>query len=302
MPVRSLLLACALMGGAHAQLDRAMVVPKTGSIVFRSDFTVTLRLAQGYVSAVRLPEALSSIAVGDPSLFRAEHSEREPQMVFFKPLTAEAARSNAVLVTGSGRTLTLVLVSGGVRSVSGEVDFLLDCRPAGALKLIRGRANTDLEPGSSPDNLSGNQDPFPAEILDEEIRRQADIPVSQSGEGELQAALGRSRELRGKTLVGFSVLNSSHAAIELLSPEIELTVQSGRKHRLVSDPVPVTEYRMSRRRLAGGERSDGIVVFDRPPSKISSAGLQLRLARADQADRPILLPIPFIADRAQGDP
>lgn len=298
--MKSLLLACALMGGAHAQLESAMVVPKTGAITLPPGATVTLRLAPGYVSAVRLPEAVSSIAVGDPSLFRAEHSEREPQMVFLKPLTGEASHSNAIIVTRSGRALTLALVSDGHQARPGEIDFFLDCRPPGALKLIGDR--TALEPGAWLENSGGASQSLPPEILDEELRRQADIPVSQSGEGEVQAVLGRSRELRGKTLVGFSVFNSSPAPIELLSPEIDLTVQSGRKHRLVSDPVPVAEYRMSRRRIAGGERSDGVVVFDRPPSKIFSAGLQLRLARADQADRPILLPIPFVADRSQGDP
>jgi hypothetical protein len=56
---------------------------------------------------------------------------------------------------------------------------------------------------------------------------------------------------------------------------------------------------MSRRRLAPGERCDGVVIFERPASKISDAGLQLRLARADQADRPILLPIPFVAAESE---
>jgi hypothetical protein len=43
-----------------------------------------------------------------------------------------------------------------------------------------------------------------------------------------------------------------------------------------------------------GERSDGVVVFERPAFKESSERLELRLAQADRVDHPILLPLPFI--------
>src|SRR6185437_13631716 len=95
---------------------------------FRSGSTVTRRLSLGYVSAVHLPESVSSIAVGDPSLFRAEHSDSEPELIFFKPLTAEPARSNAIIVTRNGTVLTLALVNSGHAAPGAEVDFLLNWR------------------------------------------------------------------------------------------------------------------------------------------------------------------------------
>jgi Flp pilus assembly secretin CpaC len=42
----------------------------------------TVEVASHFVTAIRLPEAISSVAVGDPALFEVEHSEREPQLLF----------------------------------------------------------------------------------------------------------------------------------------------------------------------------------------------------------------------------
>jgi len=60
-----------------------------------------------------------------------------------------------------------------------------------------------------------------------------------------------------------------------------------------AEPIPISEYRMTSRRLVPGQRADGVVVFERPTFKESTENLELQLARADQVDRPILLPVPF---------
>ena len=64
--------------------------------------------------------------------------------------------------------------------------------------------------------------------------------------------------------------------------------------------MAVSEYRMTTRRLAPGERSDGVVVFERPAFKESSEKLQLQIAQAEQVDHPILLLVPFTAN-SQGE-
>src|SRR3989440_11968996 len=45
-----------------------------------------------FVTAIRMPEPVNSVAVGDPALFQVEHSEREPRLVFVKALTNQPAR------------------------------------------------------------------------------------------------------------------------------------------------------------------------------------------------------------------
>ena len=54
-----------------------------------------LHLRRGFVSSVRLPEEVSSVVLGDPGAFKAEHSEAEPKLVFFKPTNPKPAETNA---------------------------------------------------------------------------------------------------------------------------------------------------------------------------------------------------------------
>jgi len=89
----------------------------------------TLQLRPGFVTSVRLPEAVSSVVLGDPSAFKAEHSEAEPQLVFFKPSTPSASRTNALITTRTGHEVSLALVSRGVADRSAPVDYVLKYEP-----------------------------------------------------------------------------------------------------------------------------------------------------------------------------
>ena len=61
-----------------------------------------VRLAPRYATAIKLPEAVSSVVVGDPAKFLAEHSDKEPTLVLVKPVTEEAAESNLLVTTTHG--------------------------------------------------------------------------------------------------------------------------------------------------------------------------------------------------------
>ena len=58
---------------------------------------MVLHLRTGYVSSVRVLEEISSVVLGDPGGFKAEHSEAEPQLVFFKTTSAKPAQTNALI-------------------------------------------------------------------------------------------------------------------------------------------------------------------------------------------------------------
>jgi hypothetical protein len=62
--------------------------------------------------------------IGNPAIFKAEHSEAEPKLVFLKPITAQPGESNAMITTKSGRSLVLHLVSSG-NAANARVDFLV---------------------------------------------------------------------------------------------------------------------------------------------------------------------------------
>src|SRR5204863_399366 len=62
---------------------------------------------------------------GDPAAFKAEHSEAEPQLVFFKPTTPKPAATNALITTRTGHEVSLSLVSEGTSERGGPVDYVL---------------------------------------------------------------------------------------------------------------------------------------------------------------------------------
>jgi hypothetical protein len=88
-----------------------------------------LEISPHFVSAIRLPEPVNSIAVGDPALFQVEHSEREPELVLVKALTERDSETNLLVSTIRGRQLSFLLVNRGRAATSPKVDFLLQYKP-----------------------------------------------------------------------------------------------------------------------------------------------------------------------------
>jgi len=60
-----------------------------------------------------MPEEVSSVILGSPGTFKAEHNEGEPNYVYVKPITKERAESNLLIATKSGLHVTLELISDG---------------------------------------------------------------------------------------------------------------------------------------------------------------------------------------------
>jgi len=84
-------------------------------------------VAARYVTAIRLPEAVNSVVVGDPSAFQVEHSEREPRLVFVKALSTKPSETNLLISTAGGHEVSLLLISRGESNSPDRthVDFLL---------------------------------------------------------------------------------------------------------------------------------------------------------------------------------
>jgi hypothetical protein len=88
-------------------------------------------LAPRFATAIRMPDAVNSVVVGDPDSFTAEHSEREPQIVFVKPITEKAAQTNLIITTTRGYQANLLLISrGDPAGTQPNIDFMMRYRPA----------------------------------------------------------------------------------------------------------------------------------------------------------------------------
>src|SRR5664279_2062337 len=122
------------VGRAQGQaIVQIQVQPQVVGRSIRDSQVTTVFLAPRYVTAIRMPEPINSVVVGDPSSFSAEHSDREPNLVFVKPITPKAAQTNLLISSTRGLQTSLLLVSHGELKEEGQpaVDFLMRYKPAG---------------------------------------------------------------------------------------------------------------------------------------------------------------------------
>ena len=294
-----LITTCVLIShlvSAQNELPKARIV----NLIADPEEVLVLHVRPGYVSSVRVLEEVSSVVLGDPGSFKAEHSEAEPQLVFFKATSAKPAQTNALITTKRGREISLSLVSQGKADHSDVVDYVLNCaRPRSFLitsahsSFVVGDTRNVMQEGSS---LLGSSEK-PAGGQEPELIKPARLDNPRWQGKLLRVAVGQTIEKEQEMAVPFAVLNTSAHTIELLPPQIQLAGTSKDKHRkqIKAEPVAVKDYSLTTRRLAPGARADGVVIFERPGFKESSERLLLAVAQAEEVDRPVLAPIAFVA-------
>jgi type IV secretory pathway VirB9-like protein len=70
------------------------VKPRVATITINPSEVTTLHLRPEFESTIHMPEEITSVILGSPGNFKAEHNEGEPEYVYVKPITKEAAESN----------------------------------------------------------------------------------------------------------------------------------------------------------------------------------------------------------------
>lgn len=131
--LRGVWLLCFSLGTGAAFAQVPQVEPR---IVTEADLegkVTVVTVAARFVTAIRLPEAVNSVVVGDPSEFQVEHSEREPRLVFVKATSTKPTETNLLISTTNGHQVSLLLVNRGEIASPNRtrVDFLLKYEPAG---------------------------------------------------------------------------------------------------------------------------------------------------------------------------
>jgi len=291
------------------------VKPRVETLTINPSEVTTLYLRPEFESVIHMPEEITSVILGSPGSFKAEHNEGEPDYVYVKPITKDAAQSNLMIATRSGQHVSIELVSDGVGGgVSAlPVDFLLEYRTSRSFLIPAGggaeHADAELigtaPPPASPRISTAVK---PRSAVDEEYKRQMRInaPGWTKWEGkQIQTSLGDIRQWSNETVVSFSILNPSDQPVEVVQPQIQISGRAVKKKKkegksLTADQLLIRDYRLSATRIEAGERADGVVVFDRPNFKQSTEKLFLQIAQADQVDRPILIRLPFTPPIAGG--
>jgi hypothetical protein len=288
----------------------APVGARVATITINPREVTILHLRPEFESTIRMPEEVTSVILGSPGEFKAEHNEGEPEYVYVKPITKDAAQSNLLIATRSGQHVTLELVSVGAGSPNQAqpVDFLIEYRTARSF-LISADSGTPVAPSApakEPDRgrVGGNTgaSSTPLSSLDEAFKQQENVNApkwTKWEEKEIETSIGDVRQLSNETMISYSVLNSSNQPIEIVPPQIQITGRKATKKKkkegkgIISDQLEIRDCRLSTTRLEPGERADGVVVFDRPNFKESTERLFLQIAQADQVDRPLLIRLPF---------
>jgi hypothetical protein len=291
------------VGGGAQQVDPAIIdLPISASTV------TDVHLHPFFTTTIRLPDTVTSVAVGAPTLFKVEHSADSPRLVFIKPTTAAIATSNLIISLQSGQEISLRLLSEGANSRT-PVDFVVNFEPRqsfliGSTDEVAGSSATDPDPTAKPS------------AIDLALKQQSHVasPDWSTGNSKnardsdrndlrkpILGALGTVQERGPLMLAAYSIENASDHWIEVLPPQVELrgpnleASKKKRKDQVLADEVPVAGYRLSARRLAPGQRADGAVEFSRPGFKQSADHLVLELGTASAVDRPLLLTLPFVA-------
>jgi len=283
---------------------------RVATITINPHEVTVLHLRPEFESTIRMPEEITSVILGSPGEFKAEHSEGEPEYVYVKPITKEPAQSNLLIATRSGQHVTLELVSDGdgVMNQSQPVDFLIEYRASRSFLIADDSPTPAMpsRPGKQPDHDPGAGEAIsgfvPLSSLDEEFRQQQKINApkwTKWQDKQIETSIGDMRQWSNETVISYSILNSSNEAVEIVPPQIQITGRQATKKKrkegkgIISDQLEIRDYRLSTTRLEPGERADGVVVFDRPNFKESTEKLFLQIAQADQVDRPVLIRLPF---------
>ncbi len=286
-----------------------VVGARVATITINPREVIVLHLRPEFESSIHMPEEVTSVILGSPGEFKAEHNEGEPEYVYLKPITKEPAQSNLLIATKSGQHVAMELVSDGATTADDmqPVDFLIEYRVARSF-LISDDPGPAV-PVNAPAKVSergvtegGAAISSPLSSLDEAFRQEETVNAPRWTKWEdkqIETSLGDIRQLGNRTMISYSILNNSNQAVEIVPPQIQITGRKATKKKkregkgIISDQLEIRYYKLSATRLDPGARADGVVVFDRPNFKESTEKLYLQIAQADQVDRPILIHLPF---------
>lgn len=219
-----------------------------------------VELASRFIAAIRLPEAVNSVVVGDPSRFQVEHSEREPKLVFVKAISTKPAETNLLISTIHGHQVSLLLVSQGESAPAERirVNFLVKYEPRGSFLVAssafpfamvgqtvplggtsaqapaKSLADAELRIGGDPPAVQADapRDNGRNDALDKLLERQETAPLPrlygehinpESFEGDrVRAGVSRVMDGGDQVVVLFSVVNPTKRAILLMPPQVQL--------------------------------------------------------------------------------
>jgi len=304
------LIPVAILFPLRLQASGPAVSGRVATVTINPNEVTVLHLRPEFESSIHMPDEITSIVLGSPGSFKAEHSEGEPEYVYVKPITKIPAESNLLIATKSGQHVTLELISEGAATTSSDepVDFLIEYRAKRSFLIVSDAPSLplpevrDKKPEPSATGSGGRPNMIAPSALDEEFEQQERVNAlhwTKWDGNQIETSIGDIRQWNNETVVSYSIYNSSEQPVEIVPPQIQISGREvGKKKKkegkgIISDQLEIRDYKLSATRLEPGGRVDGVVMFDRPNFKQSTERLFLQLAQANQVDQPILIRLPF---------
>lgn len=273
-----------------------------------------------YTTAIRLPHPVTTVAVGAPTLFEAEHNDQDPELVFVKPSTHDPAQSNLLISMATGETVSVRLLSPGDAGSADPVDFVVNYR--GKRSLFG-----DSDSGNVVATIHGSTGDAPltgvAAVASPLRPLDANSALAQQGSvaaphwytahdlaamikanalapNNIAISVGEIRQDGDEMVVSFSVLNISDHWIQVMPPQVELanplaSKKDKKKNGTFAEPVHVVDYHLQNPKLPPGARADGSLTINKPDSKLTRESLLLHIATSASIDTPVYYPLPFVA-------
>lgn len=195
MRVHLIFVVYLLTGIAAGQSQEGQIMPSVTTARVEDGSVTVLHLAPGYTTSVRLPEEISSVVIGNPASFKAEHSEAEARLVFLKPTTTQPSESNALITTKSGKEISLHLVSVGKGTGNARVDFLVEYRPPESMLISPDKQSfliADTHPVTSIATANSPNQSVGLDPLAKQLEKQKVLP-SPAWQGKETLFFGHSR-------------------------------------------------------------------------------------------------------------
>ena len=214
-------------------------------------------LAPRFATAIRMPDAINSVMLGDPDAFSAEHSDREPRVVIVKPITVKATQTNLLITTTQGYQANLLLISHGEPESGAKpvVDFMMRYRPVGKFIIdptypsVLVARTTPLAHDTEPTEAKRSMSNSPPSVMPSSATNAAvvpastkprDPPVTDSG-SSLDALLERQRRAPLPVLYGEKPGIASPGS-EILKAGVSEVIDHGKEVVVLFSAVNLQEH------------------------------------------------------------
>lgn len=200
---------------------------RVATVTISPNEVTVLHLRPEFESSIRMPEEITSVILGSPGIFKAEHNEGEPELCLRQ---AGHQGSCSIQSAGSDQIRSARYVGAHQRrntaGTSQPVDFLLEYRGSRSFLIGPTTASGEKSPEKPPSAAAEVNIPLRTanlSAIELELAQQERVnsPAWTKWNGkQIETSIGDIRQWRNQTIVSYSIYNDSSQPVEIVPPQI----------------------------------------------------------------------------------